>query len=83
MDYQELSKTFYKSSSTDRFAELDEQARYRRAMPSSFDLGLETPNGALFIAMPREFSFSMSRFFALREKSHRLCGPFLLLLRRH
>lgn len=54
MDYQELSKTFYKSSSADRFAELDEQARYRRAMPSSFDLGLETPNGALFIAMPRE-----------------------------
>lgn len=54
MDYQELSKAFYKSTSADRFAELDEQARCRRAMPSSFDLDLETPSGPLFIAMPRE-----------------------------
>lgn len=54
MDYQELSKAFYQSTSADRFAELDEQARYRRAMPSSFDLGIETSNGPLFIAMPRE-----------------------------
>lgn len=54
MDYQELSRAFYKSASTDRFTELDEQARYRRTMPSSFDLGLETPDGVLFIAMPRE-----------------------------
>lgn len=54
MDYQELSKVFYKSASTDRFADLDEQARYRRTMPSSFDLGLETSDGVLFIAMPRE-----------------------------
>ena len=53
MDYQELSRAFYKSASTDRFTELDEQARYRRTMPSSFDLGLETPDGVLFIAMPR------------------------------
>ena len=54
MDYQELSRAFYKSASTDRFTELDEQARYRRTMPSSFDLGLETSDGVLFIAMPRE-----------------------------
>lgn len=54
MDYQELSKIFYKDASADRFAELAIEADRRRMMPSSFDLGLETSNGSLFIAMPRE-----------------------------
>lgn len=76
MDYQELSRAFYKSASTDRFTELDEQARYRRTMPSSFDLGLETPDGVLFIAMPANSLSFTSRFYARNEKYRRSCDRF-------
>ena len=68
MDYQELSKTFYKSSSADRFAELDEQARYRRAMPSSFVLGRETPNGGRFLAKPRELLVLYEQILSTERK---------------
>lgn len=39
MEHKELSKLFYMSSKTDRSAWLEEEARFRRSMPSSFDKG--------------------------------------------
>lgn len=54
MEYKELSKLFYMSTRTDRYAWIEEEAENRRSMPSSFDIGLDSPNGKLFVATPRD-----------------------------
>lgn len=54
MDYQELSKIFYMSAAPNRYALIEEEAQQRRSMPSSIDVGIDTPSGRLFVAMPQE-----------------------------
>lgn len=61
MEYKELSKLFHMSSSLDRFAEVDLQVEYRRSMRSSFDIGVDAPNGRLFVAMLRDMSVLYER----------------------
>lgn len=56
MEYKQLSKLFHIRADSNRFQWLDSEAEYRRSMPSSFDIGVETPNGRLFVAMPRELT---------------------------
>lgn len=68
MEYKELSKLFHMSSSTNRYSEIDAQAEYRRSMPSSFDIGIDTPNGRLFVAMPRELSVLYERVLRTERK---------------
>lgn len=68
MEYKELSKLFHMSSSLDRFADVDLQAEYRRSMPSSFDIGVDTPKGRLFVAMPREMSVLYERVLRTERK---------------
>lgn len=56
MAYESLAKLFYMDTSNNRFARNEELARQRREAESSFPLGVDTPNGELFFAVPRELS---------------------------
>lgn len=68
MEYEELSRLFHMGSAADRYARLSEQADYRRFMPSSFDIGIDTPNGRLFVAMPREMLVLYERVLRTERK---------------
>lgn len=68
MEYKQLSKLFHMRSDPDRYAWLDNQAAYRRSMPSSFDIGIDTPNGRLFVAMPRELVVLYERVLRTERK---------------
>ncbi len=61
MEYEELSKLFYMSARSDRHAWLEREAQARRSMPSSFDVGLDSPNGRLFVASPCELTVLQER----------------------
>lgn len=56
MAYQSLAKLFYMDSSNRRFENNQELAIRRREAESTFRLGIDTPNGELFCAVPRELS---------------------------
>lgn len=56
MSYQSLAKLFYMDSSPNRHEANRELADKRRQAESTFSLGIETPHGELFCAVPRELS---------------------------
>lgn len=56
------------STDSDRYSWLDDQAAYRRSMPSSFDIGIDTQNGRLFVAMPRELIVLYERVLRTERK---------------
>lgn len=68
IEYRELSKLFHMSWSLDRFAEVDLQAEYRHSMPSSFDIGVDAPNGRLFVTILREMSVLYERVLRTERK---------------
>lgn len=68
MEYKELSKLFHMSDAPDRYALIEEQAEYRRTMPSSFDVGIDAPSGRLFVAMPREMLVLYERVLRTERK---------------
>lgn len=68
MEYKQLSKLFHIRSDPDRYRWIDEQAEYRRSMPSSFDVGIDTPNGRLFVAMPRDLTVLYERVLRTERK---------------
>ena len=68
MEYKQLSKLFHMRSDAGRYSWIDEQAAYRRSMPSSFDIGVDTPNGRLFVAMPRELVVLYERVLRTERK---------------
>lgn len=68
MEYKQLSKLFHARSDPGRFAWIEEQAAYRRSMPSSFDIGVDTPNGRLFVAMPRDLVVLYERVLRTERK---------------
>lgn len=56
MEYKELSQLFYADASNERDANLKREHAFRFNASSTFRLGFDTPQGELFIAMPREMS---------------------------
>ena len=56
MSYQSLAKLFYRDHSSDRFSRNESLARERLMAESTFRTGFGTPNGELFLAVPRELS---------------------------
>ncbi|MGN0261883.1 MAG: Fic family protein [Eggerthellaceae bacterium] len=56
MEYKELSRVSYADSSNDFEATLEREYRMRFEAASTFRLGFDTPEGELFIAVPREMS---------------------------
>ena len=56
MPYQSLAKLFYADTSPDRYAANESLAQKRLEAESTFRTGMITPNGELFLAVPRELS---------------------------
>ena len=53
MEYKELSKLYHMNPSASRDSDLRSNADARRRADSTFLTGFDTPNGELFIAVPR------------------------------
>ncbi|MEF9875556.1 MAG: Fic family protein [Gordonibacter sp.] len=56
MEYKELAKLYHLDASASHESNLQSEERSRREAASTFRINLETPNGKLFIAVPRELS---------------------------
>ena len=68
MEYKQLSKLFHMRQDADRYRWVEEQAAYRRSMPSSFDIGIDAPEGRLFVAMPRDLTVLYERVLRTERK---------------
>lgn len=68
MEYKELSKMFYSNASNDRDASLEREYRARFFAESTFRLGFDSPEGELFIAVPREMSLLVERILRTERK---------------
>lgn len=69
MDHKEISNIFHASSSSDRYAEADRIAAERRSSPSSFDVGLDSPAGPMFVSMPTETIVLYERVLRTERKA--------------
>lgn len=67
-EYRELSVLFHMSPEAKPPSWLDEQAALRRAMPSSIDVGVDTPQGRLFVAMPQGLLVLFERVLRTERK---------------
>lgn len=56
MEYKELSKLYHIDTSSSRDSRLQTELASRRNSGSTFRIGFDTPNGELFLAVPREMS---------------------------
>ena len=61
MAYQSLQKLFNKDATSDRYARNEALAKERLNAESTFRTGVETRNGELFLAVPRELSMLNER----------------------
>lgn len=72
MDYEELSKVYYRASEDEREAVLAQELASRRDAPSSFIIDYETENGQLFIVVPRGMTTMMERVLRRERKITKL-----------
>ncbi len=56
MEYKELAKLYHMDSTSSRDVRIKKEEQLRRMAESTFLTGIETDNGELFIAVPRELS---------------------------
>lgn len=56
MSYEPLANLFDKDSTSDRFSNAEVRAKMRTEADSTFRTGITTPEGELFLAVPRELS---------------------------
>ena len=67
MAYETLEKLFHKDASAERFARNEQLARERLDAESSFRIGLASPAGELFFAVPRELSLLNEQVLCLER----------------
>lgn len=68
MEYRTLETFYHMDSSSSRDVNLLVELDVRRNAPSSFGLGIETPHGELFLAIPRELSVLNERVLRRERK---------------
>lgn len=68
MEYKELSVIYHMDSSSSRQSENTALAEARIAAESTFDLGINTTVGRLFVAMPREMSLLYEKVLRAERK---------------
>lgn len=68
MEYRELSKVYYSDASNERGKNHETEYRRRIEAESTFRLGFDTPQGELFIAMPRELTVLGERVLRTERK---------------
>jgi len=56
VSYEPLASLFYKDSTSDRFSNAEVRTKMRLEAESTFRTGIMTPDGELFLAIPRELS---------------------------
>jgi Fic family protein len=56
VEYRELAELYHRDNSNSRAIHIEEEEHRRRTADATFLTGIETDNGELFIAMPRELS---------------------------
>ena len=64
MAYKDLAKLYHADSSSDRYANLEEEHQHRLQADSTFRLGFRTTAGELFIACPRELTLLTQQVLA-------------------
>lgn len=69
MPYEEMSKLFYKDSSSDRYRVNEVKARERLLAESTFRSGIVFKEDELFLAMPRELSVIIERVLRRERKA--------------
>lgn len=72
MEYKELSKLYHMDRSASRDSNLRTELETRRSASSTFHTGFETPNGELFIAVPRELTILEEQVLRVERKVSRL-----------
>ena len=72
MSYQSLKEKFYRDSSSMRFSENERLAEERRHAESTFRTDIVTPNGELFLAVPRELSLINERVLRFERRISQL-----------
>lgn len=72
MDYEELSKIYYRAQEGERDNAVRQALEKRRDSPSSFVINYETENGLLFIAVPREMTTLLERVLRRERKISKL-----------
>ena len=72
MPYMSLRERFYMDTSSDRFAENERLANERRSAESTFRTGIDSPNGELFLAVPRELSLINERVLRYERRISQL-----------
>lgn len=68
MEYKELSKLYHMSASSSRDADAAQELEARLGADSTFRLDFRTPQGQLFIAVPRELSVLSERVLRTERK---------------
>ncbi len=72
MEYKELAKLYHANSSASRDTELTNNEQKRRSADSTFSTGFTTPQGELFLAVPRELSILNERALRTERKVSQL-----------
>jgi len=71
-EYLSLQKLYYRDKTNERFANSQAEATKRLYEPSTFRTGIETENGELFLAMPRQLSTLSERLLRVERRVSRL-----------
>lgn len=74
MAYQTLEKTFYRDSSSDRYANLERLAQKRKSSESSYPTGIFLGQEELFLAVPRELFSSHEQILRNETRISKLWG---------
>lgn len=75
MAYEELAKLYHMDTSSNRESNMAAELDRRRSAPSTYDLGIETQTGRLFVASPTELSVLMEAILRDERRATRLmCG---------
>lgn len=81
MEYKELSKLYHMDNSSNREGHSLEELERRRGAASTFDIGIETKTGPLFVAMPAELSVLMERILRAERRMSSLMRSFPSIVR--
>ena len=82
MEYKELSKLYYMNDSPTRDSDLAAEEKRRRTAASTFDTGYETPDGTLFVAMPRELTILAEKIMRSERRVSKLMESLPPIARR-